>query len=695
MENIIAKFLDKPSPLNGYILLHNLRIKNLHHLVLYIGKFLSELYHLDRKIYEEMAISAFYSKNYELSYNLYSKNLEYHNLTEAEIKHTRINRHYSINYIANLYTYYNVNKIKQIIKKKLNPTSLPLITLTITSCKRLDLFKQTINSFINCCEDIDRIDRWICVDDNSSLKDRDEMKRLYPFFDFYWKKFQEKGHPQSMNIIRKIVSTPYIFHMEDDWKFFAPKKYIEECMDVLNSNNNIGQCLINRNYAETATDVHICGGELHRTSKNIKYYIHEQMNSQEFFQKYGNKTNSAYWPHFSLRPSMLKKEVFDSIGEFNENISHFEMDYCLKYVKKYKSAFLDGINCLHIGRLTSQRDNRLIPNAYELNNEKQFGGKEKSVQFCPFPSYLINLKYRKDRLEKFRKLCPLKFEVFKAIEGKKLIYTSQLGRIFEKNDYNMRRGMVGCALSHIKLMINLVNGNEDKFCIFEDDVTFASNFSDKIKKVLSLSSKIPWDIIFLGHTLYPQYKNNMNNNQSIHLEKWSVERSLSRSMGGAFAYLITKKGAEKMLNYINENSMINCIDTMQQKAIKNMNTYYCYPHLVHSDVVPPRTNGKITVDSNIQYDYSSISITPEKQLSLERLSMKGEIIDISSEENLIPLLKNSKRKKIIFYTGKLQNYKENIPNSYRISNTLIILPYYNNRLKKDGKWDITDAIIYK
>ena len=57
---------------------------------------------------------------------------------------------------------------------------------------------------------------------------------------------------------------------EDDWKFFTPKKYITKCIDVLSSNVQIGQCLINRNYAETSGDVNIIGGILKHTNRGAK-----------------------------------------------------------------------------------------------------------------------------------------------------------------------------------------------------------------------------------------------------------------------------------------------------------------------------------------------------------------------------------------------------------------------------------------
>ena len=73
-----------------------------------------------------------------------------------------------------------VNKLtEQINLRKSNPNPNNKLTFTITTCKRFDLFEKTINSFLNCCLDIDLIDEFIGVDDNSSKQDRKQMKKLY------------------------------------------------------------------------------------------------------------------------------------------------------------------------------------------------------------------------------------------------------------------------------------------------------------------------------------------------------------------------------------------------------------------------------------------------------------------------------------------------------------------------------------
>ena len=75
------------------------------------------------------------------------------------------------------------------------------VMMTFTTCKRLDLFEKTMNSILNSWTDLEKVDYFFCVDDNSSQRDRSKMQTMYPFIDFYMKRKVEKGHRASMNII--------------------------------------------------------------------------------------------------------------------------------------------------------------------------------------------------------------------------------------------------------------------------------------------------------------------------------------------------------------------------------------------------------------------------------------------------------------------------------------------------------------
>ena len=57
------------------------------------------------------------------------------------------------------------------------------------------------------------------------------------------------------------------------------------------------------------------------------------------------------------------------------------MDYANRYFNAgYISAFFEGIYSIHIGRLTSERDDDNKLNAYKLNDEVQFYGKEEKIK---------------------------------------------------------------------------------------------------------------------------------------------------------------------------------------------------------------------------------------------------------------------------------------------------------------------------
>lgn len=598
----------------------------------FLGVFICELvysiYCYDINFLDNLGIFYYYSGHYQQSWEVYMDILSSSHLSEERQKALFFNAHFSISYIKDMYLDYPHLKIKQICY---NTQPIPLITFSITTCKRYDLFEKTMNSFINCCEDIDLITHWICIDDNSSPEDRLKMKENYPFFNFYWKTLEEKGHAQSMNLILDMVKTPYLFHMEDDWQFFHLNSYIKQCLEILDSSPEIGQCLINKNYSETFEDIRIVGGLFNKTKFGLRYYIHEYYSdSKQFIEKYGDCLNCSYWPHYSLRPGMNKVYILKDIGKYNPQASHFEMEYSYRYVEKgYKTAFLDTISCTHIGRLTKEIGDDTKINAYKLNNESQFIPKtsllEKTQEETNKVQFIvINLDHRKDRLETLKRECEkrkqqdgtfIKFTRFPAINGYNLKSTRQMEQLYNFNDYNFRKGMIGCSLSHLSLWVQLIKTKE-AYVILEDDVTFVPYFVLKLTYILESIKNLDWDIVFLGHHVYDKYKNDeiYNKYKLPTCEQWSTLKSLTESLGGTGGYLINYKGAYKMLNFIQQKGMIHGIDTMMQKACDELNIYYCTPHLIYSDCY---TKQNIEIDTDIQTNYDSLKRSKEDRLNDE------------------------------------------------------------------------------
>jgi hypothetical protein len=239
LEELLTKFFEFPSEENSVQLLKYLTSKGSYSLGMHFGKYIEIKYEHSYDIKLQIGINLHHYKNYEESFETYEKILNLKNLDENKSNILLFNQHFNINHISARFIYYNKEKVEEILSQK---SDAPLVTMSITTCKRFDLFTKTINSFINCC-DVERIDEWICIDDNSSEEDTKKMKELYPFFTFIFKTKEQKGHAQSMNIIRNLVKTPYLHHMEDDFKFFCKREYVKDALEVLGHNNKIGHFL--------------------------------------------------------------------------------------------------------------------------------------------------------------------------------------------------------------------------------------------------------------------------------------------------------------------------------------------------------------------------------------------------------------------------------------------------------------------
>lgn len=570
---------------------------------------------------------------------------------------------------------------------------IPIITFSITTCKRYDLFEKTMNSFLYFCLDKHLIGRWICVDDGSSESDRQKMRQRYPFFEWVWKDEKDKGHAKSMNIILDMVKTPYLFHMEDDWEFYIRKNYISECLSVLQENERYGQCLVNKNYAELFNQ-NIVGGIQRQTQRGLFYLEHDFIESGETFQKkYGIGSNCAYWPHYSLRPGLNRVEALKKCGTYNPNVGHFEMDFAYRYVDQgWKTVFLDHISCKHIGRLTSERNNVEKSNAYSLNNEQQFGNHILNVQ-----GKVVNLGNRQDRWINFLKMNEEKMQNlaycrFDAVNGDDLIANRFLEQLFNDNDYNYRSRMIGCALSHL-LLWEECSKQQKIYLILEDDSIINVDLHPILSQLLNNKS---WDILFLGHHKYTKQQNQEMN---LNIQKLSKNESLQQSAGGTFGYLITPQGSEKMLQFIQERGMTNGIDTMMQHACDELNVYYSDYSFVKSEWYNVSDSKNIFVDTDIQKNHDSLRRDHQLRLIDEQLYLEKKNIPCQVCESFEKLhssncvticvqqciIKDFTTETVWIGTEDVVHIPKQFQNRY----------FQEYRMKKDGEWNVDQLISKK
>lgn len=581
---------------------------------------------------------------------------------------------------------YNEHIVKKMVShfEQESTKKLPVI-ITMTSCKRLDLLTRTINSMlVNCLDITSFVREWIIIDDNSSDYDRAKMKQMYPFMKFIDKTPDQKGHPRSMNMLREYLITTdalYNWHLEDDWDWWFPDQFITKCINVIGEcNNSVGQALVNFEYGEDPYQSQaVWNREMSYTNQGVRYFIHEYYTGARLAieQNQLGGLSSMYWPHFSFRVGITKLDVYRQVGDYNEQAAHFEMEFANRYVAAgYKSAMLDCCYTTHMGRRTYERNTSKL-NAYDLNQEQQFGSapkplasiakdvpkqasnevanKEKqatnevetdkqegpsnstnqtvtpvtsivdnSVCFersdiTHIQTYVINLDRRPERLLEFIKKNNQSlpsFEIFSAVDGQALKPNIKIHKMFETSDYNYRRGIVGCAYSHIKIWSQFVHSSADFCVVLEDDVTVSFTFKDKLMHLIT-TYRGQYDLMFLHWNPYGHVVNIEEWNREYVkpiAELWSTQKSQKDNMGSGAAYILTRHGAKHLLKWVNVHGMPNGVDWVMFKQ-QQLKIMYSKPMIAYA----PCWNHNTNINSDIQRMYDCVRYNDIFELLREEL----------------------------------------------------------------------------
>ena len=218
----------------------------------------------------------------------------------------------------------------------------------------------------------------------------------------------------------------------------------------------------------------------------------------------------------------------------------------------------------------------------------------------------INLERRLDRKESMIKLFELhgitNYSFFKAFDGSKIEPTSPLLNFFKHGEMEMhRQGVAGVALSHYHIWKQLLaDDNHDYYVILEDDVRLADNFESKLNVVIpQMNDDV--SILFLGITLFAEVRLETMDIY-VHNKSLSINPLSNNYRGGAFGYIINKRSAAHLVDYVAQNSMKMVIDIMIVQC--GLPIYETWPQLVFADAVQ---HAGFYVDSDIQRNYDRIN----------------------------------------------------------------------------------------
>ena len=208
-------------------------------------------------------------------------------------------------------------------------------------------------------------------------------------------------------------------------------------------------------------------------------------------------------------------------------------------------------------------------------------------------AWIINLDRRQDRLERFKKNHPgLANHLMRlsAFEGTKLTLTPRIARLFAPHDFNWKKSVMGCALSHLALWMQLINEKPliNTYLVLEDDARLSPEWRTAWEKAVD-DGHLPedWDLVYLGGVLPP----NRAGFEAAAVEKLnaSVARVKENRMFGqevadryfhfcAYSYVLTRRGAQKIVDFLRaRGGYWTSADHMMCNIQKVLNIYFLHP----------------------------------------------------------------------------------------------------------------------
>lgn len=168
--------------------------------------------------------------------------------------------------------------------------------------------------------------------------------------------------------------------------------------------------------------------------------------------------------------------------------------------------------------------------------------------------FVINLENRPQKKKYMQHQLTqhnLNHTIFSAINGSQLnldLLTDLkvLDQIGAK-DYmkrNLRRGEIGCALSHTLIWNQLLKdkSNVKYYLIFEDDAILNNNFRNKLEEILKDIENLDWDVLYLNENCYRHFGKNCDGNE------FSKTTLKPTQIGyGLYGYIINRKFVQKCI----------------------------------------------------------------------------------------------------------------------------------------------------
>ncbi len=146
------------------------------------------------------------------------------------------------------------------------------VTVSLIAGPDLVATQQALNSFLNCCNDVSRVGRFLLVDAGLSAADREILTALYEFVEL-----AHLGPDDAEGIqlaqVREHICGRFWLHLDQNWRFFTPENLITRLTAVLDAEADVFQVAINLAGAITLTGASAPEDAVHRTPDAGRYVL--------------------------------------------------------------------------------------------------------------------------------------------------------------------------------------------------------------------------------------------------------------------------------------------------------------------------------------------------------------------------------------------------------------------------------------
>lgn len=222
-------------------------------------------------------------------------------------------------------------------------------------------------------------------------------------------------------------------------------------------------------------------------------------------------------------------------------------------------------------------------------------------------SYIISLK-NPILLINLVQSYGFKTNLIEGVYGNKLSFEEKINET--QNQFiasTIPNSVLGCVLAHIKTWKTFLSTNEPYCVIFEDDAIFESDFRHKFD-ISFKHTPSDFDIFYIGCL---HNRNFFNNNINEYIK-------IPDCFFGTHSYVLSRKGAEKLLEYIDKNIYTH-IDAMIYNLFLNnkIKVYSTIERLVFQTSTDDR---KTSLNSSNNFpiiiDYLSSFVEIDKKVRL-------------------------------------------------------------------------------